>query len=288
MLLIAPLFLIAFANCNKKDDVPLPQIDGYNNSNEVAAANLKAHWTFDGTQNETISGNAPTQATGAAYVTGIKGQGIGLTNGFLYYTGVTGLTSVTSDFSLSAWIQVQNNLTGVTGAREVFQWARANPSVDPNQALGNINLTLETQQFKNTPATGYDTLIIHPTFKDGGAGFQDNTNNFPVTAASLVKDTAGKWIQTVITWNATTHKFDVWANAVKVGNYPDRGTSVFTPSISTKAIIGAFISNVTGSGVNIQGYELPFLGAIDEVRVYNKTLTDAEIGSLYKIERAGR
>jgi hypothetical protein len=288
MLIVASLFLIALANCNKKDDVPLPPIDGYNNSNEVAAANLKAHWTFDGTQAEAISGNAPTTVVGASYVTGIKGQGVALSSGYLYYTGVTGLTSVTSDFSVSAWFQVQNNLTGVVGAREIFQYVTANPAVDANQALQNINFTLETQQFKNTPATGYDTLIIHPTLKDA-TGFQDNTNNYAAwTATNLVKDTAGKWIQSVITWNAATHIFDLWANGVKIGNFPNRGTAVFTPSASTKAVIGAWIANVTGSGVTLQGFTLPFLGSIDEVRVYNKTLTDAEVGSLYKIERAGR
>jgi hypothetical protein len=275
--------------CNSKDnDIVLPPIDGYNNSNEVAAANLKAHWTFDGTQNEAISGNAPAQAVGTSYVTGIKGQGVGLASGYLYYTGVTGLSAVTTDFSVSAWFQVQNNLTGVVGAREVFQYVRANPSAAPNDAFGNINFSLETQQYKNTPATGYDTLIIHPTLRDQAGGLQDNTNNFPVSPTNLVKDTSGKWIHSVITWNAATHKFDIWANAVKVGNYPDRGTSVFTPAASTSAVIGAWISNVTGIGVTLQGFTLPFLGSIDEVRVYNKTLTDAEIGSLYKIERAGR
>ena len=163
----------------------------------------------------------------------------------------------------------------------------ANPATDPNQALQNINLTLETQQFPHTAATGYDTLIIHPTLKDA-TGFQDNTNNYSVTSANLVKDSSGKWIHTVITWNAATHIFDVWANNVKVGNFPNRGTAVFTPSASTKAVIGAWIANVTGSGVNLQGFTLPFLGSIDEVRVYNKTLTDAEISALYQLEKAGR
>ncbi len=47
--------LITLAACSKDDE--LPKIDGYNNSNEVAATNLKAHWTFDDTNNESISVN---------------------------------------------------------------------------------------------------------------------------------------------------------------------------------------------------------------------------------------
>lgn len=285
LMLATAALSFGFISCNNKEDVPLPTIDGYNNSNEVAAASLKAHWTFDGTQNEAISATAPAQAVGASYVTGIKGQGIGLANGFLYYTGVTGLTSVTTSFTVSAWVQVQNNAGLTTGGTpsEVFQYVKASPTV--NDAFGNINFTLETGNFRNTPAAGYDTLIIHPTFRDPAGGLQDNINNFPL---QLVKDTAGKWIHTLITYDATTHLFNIWANNVKVGNFPDRGTNVYTPAATTKAVIGAWIANVTGSGVNPQGFTVPFVGSIDEVRVYNKALTDAEIGSLYKIERAGR
>jgi hypothetical protein len=255
----------------------------------VASTNLKAHWTFDGTQKEAISGANPSQAVAASYVTGTKGQAVALNNGYLYYTGVTGLSSVTSAFSVSAWVQVQNNLSGVNGAREVFQWATANPAAAPDQALQNINLTLETQQYPHTAATGYDTLIIHPTYKDA-SGFQDNTNNYPVSTTNLVKDTSGKWVHIVITYDPSSspYKFNIWANGVKVGNYPDRGTATFTPSISNTAVIGGWISNVTGIGTNLQGFTLPFLGSIDEVRVYNKTLIDSEISALYQLEKAGR
>jgi hypothetical protein len=284
--LSASVFTIS--SCKKKEDVVLPPIGGYNNSNEVASANLKAHWTFDGTQKEEISGVNPTQAVAASYVTGTKGQAVALNNGYLYYTGVTGLSSVTTAFSVSAWIQVQNNLAGVNGAREVFQYVRANPSTTPNDAFGNINFSLETQQYPHTAATGYDTLIIHPTYRDQAGGLQDNTNNYPVSSTNLIKDTSGKWIHSVITYDPATHLFNIWANGVKVGNYPDRGTNVYTPSASTAAVIGGWISNVTGIGTNLQGFTLPFLGSIDEVRVYNKALLDTEISALYQLEKAGR
>lgn len=280
----------AITSCKSKtQDVVLPAIGGYNNSNEVAAANLKAHWTFDGTQKEDISGVSPAQVVGASYVSGIKGQGVGLSNGFLYYTGVTGLSAVTTSFSVSAWFQVNNNkpspTTGGGTPLEVFQWVRATPSTDPNNPFGNINFTLETGQFAHTPATGYDTLIIHPTYRDQAGGLQDNINNYPL---NLVKDTTGKWIKSTITYDNTTHLFQTWVNGVKVSNFEDRGTNVFTPSASTNAVIGAWVANVTGLGVTAQGFTVPFTGAIDEVRVYNKALTSAEISALYQLELAGR
>ncbi|MDQ6755504.1 MAG: LamG domain-containing protein [Bacteroidota bacterium] len=290
LLMGALLLTVAITSCKSKTpDVVLPQIGGYNNSNEVAAANLKSHWTFDGSSKDDISGVSAAQTVGATYITGIKGQGVALTNGFLYYTGVTGLSSITSTtgFSVSAWFQVQNNATPTAGGfpSEVFQWVRANPSADVNNPFGNINFTLETGQFKHTVATGYDTLIIQPTFRDQTGGLQNNINNYPL---NLVRDTSGKWIHSVIQYDNTTHLFRTWANGVKVSNFEDRGTNVFTPSTSTNAIIGAWISNVTGAGVNAQAFAVPFNGAIDEVRVFNKSLTDAEISALYQLERAGR
>jgi hypothetical protein len=40
------LGMVFSASCNNDDDPDLPPIGGYNNSNEVAAANLVAQWTL--------------------------------------------------------------------------------------------------------------------------------------------------------------------------------------------------------------------------------------------------
>ena len=60
-------------DCNKDEDPPLPQIGGYNNSNEVGAANLKAYWPLDGNATESKSGTAATAAVNVTYTTGVKG-----------------------------------------------------------------------------------------------------------------------------------------------------------------------------------------------------------------------
>lgn len=287
--LIAGALIFSINSCKTKGgDVVLPPIGGYANSNAVAAANLQAHWTFDGSQKEDKSGVAPAQVLGASYIPGIKGQGVKLNNGYLYYTGITGLSTVTSSFTVSTWMQVDNNKPVVGGGLpyQAFQYVRANPSADPNNPFGNINLTIEAGQFRHTPATGYDTLIIHPTFRDPAGGLQDNINNYPL---NLIKDTSGKWVHVLIEYSATSHLFATWANGVKVSNFEDRGAvNVFTPSPSTSVVIGGWIANVTGIGMNVQGFTVPFIGAIDEVRVYNKALTDAEISALYQLEAAGR
>ncbi|MGN6250132.1 MAG: LamG-like jellyroll fold domain-containing protein [Ginsengibacter sp.] len=282
------LFSAILTSCKKSSspDVTLPDIGGYPSSDSVAASNLVAYWGFDGNQTEMKSGNNPAEAQGASYTNGVKGQGLALSNGFLYYTGVSGLTSLTSDFSVSAWFQVQNNKTDTSGhPSELFQYVSGNPT----DQFGNINWTLETGAFKNTPEAGYDTLIIHPQIRDQAGGIQDNINNYPVNDTTLVKDTTGTWIYSVITWNASTHQLNLYANGVNVGNFPDRGTAVFTPDPSTSAIIGGWSNNVSALGVTADPkiYQ-PFTGSIDEVRVYNKTLSKDEISALYELGKAGR
>src|SRR5947207_13009131 len=75
-----------FASCKKKDTIAPPSpIGGFNNSNEVGASNLKAHWTLDGSLNESISSTAPTTSAGTSFVTGVKGQAVNLANGYILY-----------------------------------------------------------------------------------------------------------------------------------------------------------------------------------------------------------
>src|SRR5450432_1073058 len=107
----ALLGIIIFNACSKSSSTPqLPPINGYNTSNDVAAANLLAHWTFDGTNNETISNTAPTVSTGASFTTGVKGQALSLSNGYLVFPTIAALSSANAigSVTVSCWVNVDN------------------------------------------------------------------------------------------------------------------------------------------------------------------------------------
>jgi hypothetical protein len=93
-----------------------------------------------------------------------------------------------------------------------------------------------------------------------------------------------------MTWDGAGSNFKIYHNGVKVSNpeWEQRGTtgplSFYTP---TKPLIGAWGTNIPGGGT-AEAWQKPMTGSIDEVRVYNKALTDAEIGALFKLESAGR
>jgi len=60
-------------SCNKNEDPALPPIGGFNKSDEVAAVNLTAKWSFDGSLTES-KGNITGTSTNTAFATGKKGQ----------------------------------------------------------------------------------------------------------------------------------------------------------------------------------------------------------------------
>jgi hypothetical protein len=82
--------------------------------------------------------------------------------------------------------------------------------------------------------------------------------------------------------------FLVYVNGVKVSNpaWELRGGAgdVFTFTTPTTPMIGAFGDVATTT----EPWNKPLTGLLDEIRVYKKPLTPAEIGALYELEKAGR
>ena len=74
------LFLIAgtlLPSCKNEDGIngyaPALSIGGYTSSKEIAPANLVAHWAFNGSYIDSVSGASGTNV-GTTFITGIKGQ----------------------------------------------------------------------------------------------------------------------------------------------------------------------------------------------------------------------
>jgi hypothetical protein len=251
-------------------------IDGYSSSDEVYSKALVAYWSFDGTKNETKSNIAPTSTAGDALVAGgVKGQALKLTNGYLYFgTQFEKFkTSVFKNFSISVWVQILNNGSKRT---MLFQLAR------PGMFNGNINFALNTNGF---PASNTTTLRIQPTFMTASGGTQDNLNS---TLSPTIGDT--KWTHIVLTYDGLTGVFDIWADGVKVGAFPNRGTggNLFNSYEPSEVIIGSNYNGIPGKSVNTDVSFAPMTGSIDELRVYNGVLTSAHIKALFALGKANK
>jgi hypothetical protein len=275
----------AFFSC-KKDDVALPPIGGFNNANEVGSADLVAHFPLDGNGNERISNSAPASTVGTTFTTGAKGQCAQLTAGYLAYNPIAALTASTSSYSISAWINLANNGTSATMIATLTR---------PNEWAGNFNLMSETGHFKGTSDTiKIKGLLVSKEGTPEADSWQDNIND-PSKGGVQAFTGAGKWSHAVITWNAATSKFLVYANGVVISNpeWEDRkhngvavGDLKFNSGVS-RVVLGAFGTNVPGNGT-AETWQVPMTGKLDEVRMWKKALSAQEIDALYQLEKAGR
>jgi hypothetical protein len=291
---VALVALLVIASCSKKSE--LPQIDGYNNSNEVAASNLVAHWSFDSNTKEDISGTAPTTSVGNSFTTGTKGQALNLTQGYLLYPTIAALNSATAlpSVTVSTWVKIANNGTKQSNVFGITQSTSA--TTDWN--TGPLNVYVETG---NHPV-GNDTLQLHSNFATYISNTRyngDNVNNYGVKGVDFLPfaNGADKWFHYVMRYDGGESNIDLYANGVRVSNNNFRhrtygsnvGLGNLTMTPPTQVVIGGWPNAAAGfTNSPTQTWQQLFTGGIDEIRVYSKALTDAEIGALYKLELAGR
>lgn len=301
ILMSAFALTVAFASltsCGKDDPAtPLPQIGGYDNAGQVAKVDLVAYWPLDGDGKESISGTLPATTVGTTWTTGVKGQGANLTAGYMDYPTIATLSANMNAYTISAWFKVKNNQTPTSGSASVFL-----SLTRPNEWEGNINFFAETGQRPAIETSGVvnDSIKLKNTFRSTTSG-GENYDNIGHLETWMVADnlvTPGKhvagpnvvggiWAHGVITWDGATNKLIIYVNGQKITNpaFEVRGSNtsiVFdTP---THAIIGAY-GNVAGS---TDVWNKPMTGQLDEIRLWKKALSVADINALYDLEKAGR
>ena len=286
---------IVFSACTKADygdsvvkGDPPPVPGGFTNSNQIAAANLIAYWNFDGSNNEVKSNTAPSAVSNASFTTGIKGQALRLNSGYLLYPTIAALSSANaiSSCTVSMWVNFSNN---GSQASEFFSLSK--DTSKQNDWLGILNIAAETGHPASDQNIAFHSWIgTYPTgSRNGGDNINDYGNagtDFQTVAA------AGKWVQYIMRYDASSENIDLYVNNVRVSNNNFRHRGGFGPIIMpvpTQVLIGGFPTAATGFRLSgLQSWQALLTGSIDEIRVYNKAFSDLEISALYKLERQGR
>ena len=297
--IITILIVGTMASCSKSDsNPPLPKIGPYDSSAQVASANLLAYWSFDGTNNEIKSGTAPSTSTGASFITGVKGQALSLSNGYLLYPTIPALSSANaiSSVTVSMWVNVDNNGAHASSFLALTQ-TTANQT-DWN--TGPLNVYAETGR----PLAFDDTLLLHSAFHTwtdstnysyGGDNINDGDAADRGTTFKTVLGTK-KWVHYVMRYDGTGSNIDLFANGVLVSNskYRNRvlGTAGLGPIVingATQVVIGGWPNSDAGyTNSPVQVWQSNLTGSIDQIRIYNIAMQDADIGYLYQLELAGR
>ncbi|GAB2605282.1 hypothetical protein [Spirosoma areae] len=282
-----------FTGCKKEDETAqLPAIGGYNSSGEIASSNLLALWTFEGTQNETTTNTAPSNAYGSVnYVTGSSGSGqaLNLTSGAVVYPPIAKLNTANAlaSFTLSMWVNVKNNKQFFTSFFGLFPTTK-------KDAFGNLSAGAETGWF--APSATADTLVLKANYSsllpDGNFNGQDNRPDPRGKPPVGVFKGAGVWSHFVIRFDPAKHTIEVFGNGQSIGAYNNRGANTVELNMMTpaQAVIGSLASSEIGfaQAGPLPSYTTKGTFAIDNIRVYNKPLSDGDITSLYQLEQAGR
>ncbi len=264
--------LIGFTSCKKTTDPNAGKTD----PSTIATTNLVAYFPFDGNGTETIASLTPTVTTGVTYVAGRRGQAYqGADLARLLYTLPTGskLKTLTS-FSVALWFK--SPLVTGDPVPNFFQIGKSD-----DLSWGNLTLGLD-----RLGATA-DSLQFHTFFLKTGVDFVNQHIPYANKAFAI-----NSWMHLVFEYNATTSKFKIYKNGVQVvtnAGVENRYANAASLPLGVLAFANADVINIgawrpksEGSATDVwMGW---FKGNLDEMRVYDKALSDTEVKDLFDAE----
>ena len=262
---------LGLSSCQKDFDpasyAPPLNIGGYSSSKEIASANLVGYWSFDGNLVDSVS-TTPGVNTGTGFSPGNKGQALqGALNSYVVTTPSAGVTALKS-FTITTWFNTPPPTTGVIGL-----FALANK----NEFWGNLEIFIE-----NGSTNENGKLRIHI---NNGSG--DKTYS-----ADNVLNLFDKWVGLAVSYDETTGTVTVYVNGSRASSGTVAGLTGPLNFVNTGQIVfGTTQFQTTPSLTTTHGSEpwASYLtGQLDEFRIYNKALSDAEIGALAKLEGRGK
>ncbi len=263
-----------FTSCSKDDDG--------SNANKVdpstiANANLVAYFPFDGNAKEMIGNLTPTQQPGVTYVAGRRGQAYqGAENAYLRYTlpNASKLKSLKS-FSIALWLK-SPKVDG-TPVHKIFEIGKSD-----DLFWGNLTIMIE-----RLTDPGADSLFFKLHFKKVGATWEGQWIELKSSSYQV-----NKWMHIVYQYDATTSKFFVFKDGVKM-SLPENTVNRYADENQTP--LGE-LNFVNADVINIGSWRPKtdsqatdewmgwYMGNIDELRVYDRALTDTEVKNLYDAE----
>jgi hypothetical protein len=281
------------ASCSSDDSSSLPPIGGYNSADEVAATSLKAYWPLNGNGKESISNTSPTNTVATTFVEGVKGQAANFNTGFMAYPAITALNTTSGSASISCWAKVSNTKLvagGPSNISPIFSLTRT------GEAFGNLNLLGETHGLVTS-----DSIQMKGVFRiknDDGSEFGGDAVNMlkqeswmDATHTWAANKIGGQWAHIVYIFDGPTGTNKLYVNGVKISNSAwevrnGGNAKMLNHFLPTRPVIGAL--ETVANGTNTDAWNAALKGQVDELRVYDKALTPAEIGALYELELAGR
>jgi hypothetical protein len=268
---------------DKKEDVTLPQIGGYNNADEVGASSLVAKWSFDENYNEAKQNLSGTN-NGGSLVAGKKGKAYkGGTGAFVGFNNAGNALPALKSFTTAFWMNTEKH---EGGAQSVFMLSK------DSAFWGNFFFLIEGGTSDSMFCKVHFEKNDAPAWKEQWVEF-NGTNRIP--------NAFGKWNHITFSYDAASSKFAMYVNGAKLtlapgtsdryGNDPAAGGAPLGNLNfinANKFVVGGFQNNLGAPWSTPETWMLNYTGMLDEFRVYSKALADADVKALYDLETAGR
>lgn len=214
-------------------------------------ANLVSYWKLEDL-NDSKGSNNLTNNGSTVFAAGKFNNGIDLERGSSQYLSIadasqTGL-DITGDFSICAWVKLES----APASGETY-------SIVAKDDYSNAANRQYYLKYENNTGTYSFTVMA----SDGTASFA--TKNYTMTA--------GTFYQVAVSVNLTTDIVEFFINGVSIG------TAAFDTTVT--AIQNTSSSFKIGGNQNGGSFTDFFDGVIDDVAIFSKALTAAEVSQLY-------
>lgn len=228
---------------------------------QISNAGLIAHWMFNGNAGDSSGNGNHGTANNITYTTGISGQPntAAVFNGASYITVPYNSILNVDSYSICAKIWIDSFYTGTCQENMILERG-------PQYGTGNYGMWFGDTVSDCSPTsadTGAYTFVTelgpnNPSIPFNSWGYRPTVRT-------------GRWYSVIGTWNGDTTKL-----------YLNGGHTVSVVPNSITAIGSSSDGITIGSGYNYgsapnSSFPYPFIGKMDDLRIYNRVLTDAEI-----------
>lgn len=293
--------------------VPYPAIGGYENSDDIATANLVTKLSFENNLDDKTSNVTGNTGTNVAFAAGIKGMAYNGSATQMRYSVANISNAITSlnDFTVSFWLKSDGTVAPDTpgqgkGAQGIFSIVR------PTEFWGGINVFIE-----NPDASKPDRIRLKLSVENSRSDVEWKGQN----VIANLDGVKGKWTHVTFAYNSKESKCYVYQNGEPAKNLegfaysPAGGQTAGYASWfakdpggidNPKSAPGYGEIKLTGANGKVvfgshqfetvpplnngsgQDWATSYAGQMDEFRIYNTALSAADVISLYKLEKDGR
>ena len=237
---------------------------GYSTSSQVAAANLKAYWAFDGGYIDSVSGTVgtPVHGSSVSFVAGKKGQAAEVVSpGYI-------------NSNVGDAIAGLQNLT-------LVMWINHPATIDPGGTKFTyfpFSLNAQGYSWENTKLFALFNNADDASNTYGKVGLNDQWFDIGQKWPKMLD---GNWHQLAISFSGTTGTLKIYVDGVSIGSSTFKTQSDFG-TVNSFTLGGpddfAHAANSWMNSLN---------GDLDEFRIFNKELSQDDITALYTLQSLG-